>query len=481
MTTQFPTSLDNFTNPTGTDLLENSNAALDHDLQHSNANDAIEALQAKVGADSSAVTTSHDYKLSEVTSSDKAVGKTATQTLTNKTLTSPKVNVGSDATADMWYRGADGTLTRIPIGSSTQILTSDGSTPSWQNNASGSDASTTVKGVVEEATQSEVDAGTTTGGTGARLFVNPGTLTTYLGKFRFGGTGADGALSISSGTTTIDLGSAAIVVKNYTSISITGTGKLAFSNPNTNGTIVILKSQGGVTLTSSQTPMIDASSLGGAGGSAVTATSTTSGNNGSGGTSTFLATGGGQGATSGAAGTGGTLAAFSYGGFAFTTTRQKYTTLPIASGGGSGAVFVSGGANSGTSGAGGRGGGTLVIECAGAWNFTTTSGISVAGANGGTGTSTGGDTNSSGGGGGAGGFFLGIYNTLTSNSGTVTVTGGTGGNSDNNNTFQIRRGGGGGALIAAGTSGASSNTNSDKTGGDGATGTSVVVSNNDFT
>lgn len=38
------------------------------------------------------------------------------------------------------------------------------------------DASTTVKGIVEEAVQSEVDAGTTTGGTGARLFQNPSTI-----------------------------------------------------------------------------------------------------------------------------------------------------------------------------------------------------------------------------------------------------------------------------------------------------------------
>lgn len=35
------------------------------------------------------------------------------------------------------------------------------------------DASTTVKGIVEEATQAEYDARTATGGTGARLFVNP--------------------------------------------------------------------------------------------------------------------------------------------------------------------------------------------------------------------------------------------------------------------------------------------------------------------
>ena len=51
----------------------------------------VNNLEAKVGVDSSAVTTSHDYKLSEVTGTDKAVGKTATQTLTNKTLTTPTI------------------------------------------------------------------------------------------------------------------------------------------------------------------------------------------------------------------------------------------------------------------------------------------------------------------------------------------------------------------------------------------------------
>lgn len=49
----------------------------------------LNAVEAKLGVDGSAVTTSHDYKLGEVTSTDKAVGKAATQTLTNKTLTSP--------------------------------------------------------------------------------------------------------------------------------------------------------------------------------------------------------------------------------------------------------------------------------------------------------------------------------------------------------------------------------------------------------
>ena len=83
MATNFPeTGLDSLTNPTSTDTM----ASFSHLAQHANANDAIEALQAKVGVDGSAVTTSHDYKLSNVTGNDKAASVTGTETLTNKTL-----------------------------------------------------------------------------------------------------------------------------------------------------------------------------------------------------------------------------------------------------------------------------------------------------------------------------------------------------------------------------------------------------------
>lgn len=153
MSTNFPTSLDTLTNPTSTDSVN----TVSHSSQHANANDAIEALQAKVGADSSAVTTSHDYKLSEVTSTDKAVGKTATQTLTNKTLTSPTIttpsitggnftsgtmvtgiingttaiSLGSDATGDTYYRDANGNLKRLAIGNDTQVLQVSSGVPTW--------------------------------------------------------------------------------------------------------------------------------------------------------------------------------------------------------------------------------------------------------------------------------------------------------------------------------------------------------------
>ena len=58
MTTAFPSSLDTFTNPAPGDPLHPG-----HPYQHSNANDAIAALEAKVGVDSSAVTSSLDYKV----------------------------------------------------------------------------------------------------------------------------------------------------------------------------------------------------------------------------------------------------------------------------------------------------------------------------------------------------------------------------------------------------------------------------------
>jgi hypothetical protein len=85
MATNFPNSLDTFTNPTSTDKLNNP----DHAEQHANANDAILALETKVGINSSTDTNSHDYKLKEISGTDKAVGENATQTLTNKTLISP--------------------------------------------------------------------------------------------------------------------------------------------------------------------------------------------------------------------------------------------------------------------------------------------------------------------------------------------------------------------------------------------------------
>ena len=88
MASTYPTTLDNFTNPVGTDKVNNANSALVHSTQHSQLNDAVEALEAKVGANSSAVTTSHDYKLSSVTGTDKSVSKSSSNFTGGKVMVS---------------------------------------------------------------------------------------------------------------------------------------------------------------------------------------------------------------------------------------------------------------------------------------------------------------------------------------------------------------------------------------------------------
>lgn len=321
-------------------------------------------------------------------------------------------------------------------------------------------ASTTAKGIVEEATQAEILAGTATGGTGARLFVNPSTLTTngklpatFIPSVKFGGTGVDGALTVSSGTTTIDLSGAQVVTKNYTSIAITGTGKIAFSNPHANGTIIILKSQGDVTLTSSDTTMIDTSNCGGAGGAINTA-----GTDGYAATnyfSTLTAATGGKGAASGS-GAGGNAMAFSAQ-YPSGTFIYRNLVVGTAAGGGGGQTYAGG-----AGGVGGQGGGCVIIECAGAWNFTTANCIFVKGVVGANGNGSGTTAGTAGGGGGCG-MFVAWYNSLTANSGTILTTGAAGGTNPNINQGS---GGGGGGCIGGGA-GAGSSGNNGGTGGSG--------------
>ncbi len=62
MTTAYPTGLDNFTNPLGSD----TQFAVPHADQHANKNDAIEALEAEVGVTASAVTGSVNYRIAAI-------------------------------------------------------------------------------------------------------------------------------------------------------------------------------------------------------------------------------------------------------------------------------------------------------------------------------------------------------------------------------------------------------------------------------
>lgn len=239
----------------------------------------------------------------------------------------------------------------------------------------------------------------------------------------FGGTGADGALNLTSGTTNIDLGGVKYFTKNYTSISVTGTANVTFSNPHINGTIVTLKSQGNVTVTTSATRAFDMRSIGGA--------QLTSSGDGNIGTSCFPPSYPGPLASS-------TIIPFG--------TRIKeeglYLGITPLYCGSSGGKAESGGGNSGA------GAGALYIECGGDWNVTSNIDLSgQSGSNGGStvnhsttgscggpsyGDATGGAITGTisfivGGGGGGGGVFLGLYaGSLIANSGTYTVTAGGG-------------------------------------------------------
>ncbi len=296
---------------------------------------------------------------------------------------------------------------------------------------------------------------------------------------KFGGTGADGALSISSGTTTLSFASAKILVKNYTSISITGTAVLAFSTPHDEGSTAIIRSQGNVTITSTTVPAVDTRSMGGLGGAAgsggnfktttrggigkgvgggrggftqgLTATGSTDSVGGAGG-------GGGGSITIGSDGGAGAKVAdengVSMGGWGGNTVPALSPSKSFAfpgGGGGGGAGGQDENGQQAAGGAGGRGGGGLVIECGGALDISSTFNSSAADGSAGSGSA---GAAGGGGGGGAAGQTLILYATLTANTATFTKTGGAAGGGGSG----TRANGGAGAAGAAGDSLVAANT-----------------------
>ena len=281
------------------------------------------------------------------------------------------------------------------------------------------------------------------------------TATSIISK-HFGGTGKDGVLSISSGTTTINAARSSIITKEYTSISITGTAAVEISNPAQGGTTLFLKSQGDVTITSSNIGiyLVGSGSAGGAAGAAGSTATTTI---------TDDSSHNGLGATNGTGVAGGAV----YTNKALYTTpslaRVSRKTYILASGSGGGG----GDSGAGAGGGGGGGGGVLILEVGGYLNFTGK--INVSGALGSDGATGGGSAGGGGGGGGSSGMALILYNYLTANSGVVTSLGGDGGAGGNggDNTNDGGGGGGGGGYGAAGGTGGTTNSLGEGGGGGG--------------
>lgn len=163
--TNFPTSLDTLTNPTATDPVTNPS----HATQHANANDAIEALEAKVGINSSATTTSHDYKLSLVTASDKAVSLTGTETLSGKTLTTPVIaSMYQDAGLTKLMTVPNTASDTLTANAATQTLTNKTATATSNNiTAKSLHSATTVVDVSASTAPTSGQVLTATGGTAA--------------------------------------------------------------------------------------------------------------------------------------------------------------------------------------------------------------------------------------------------------------------------------------------------------------------------
>ena len=248
----------------------------------------------------------------------------------------------------------------------------------------------------------------------------------------FGGTGADGPLSIVAGTTTLDLGGVQFFVRNYTEIEVSGTGQLAFSNPHDHGTVILLRSLGDVQVTSSALPAIDVSGLGAVGGDP----SSLYGETGTGALRFFTwplvgsDRGGGE---WGGSGRGGEAYAADW----FLAPLALSGEVRIAAGSGGGIGWSATSSNTQV-GMGGRGGGSLVMQVGGELDFT-----GAIHANGDDGTDAIAGCSGGGGGGSAGRVVI-LYGSSGVVTGTVQNEGGDGGNAFSGTCLYEAVGGGGG-------------------------------------
>jgi len=148
MAINFPTSLDVFTDPTASDQLNLPS----HSGQHTDLNNAVEALEAKVGADGSAVTTSHDYKIAQLEAG--ATGGKILQVVSTTLTTVFSASVAASSFASV--TGLTATITPSSTSSKILVMTQLGGTGIY---------SVTIPGVNYRLTRggTAIGVGTSTG------------------------------------------------------------------------------------------------------------------------------------------------------------------------------------------------------------------------------------------------------------------------------------------------------------------------------
>jgi len=164
MAINFPTSLDNFTNPTSGNTLDSPS----HSQQHSDANDAIEAIEAKLGIGSSSAGSA---TLGQVLVKG-ATNTTWSNTINNPVLVSPEESITISATA------ASGTVA-LDMGLSNVTYYTTNASGNWAVNLRAS--STASLDSILATGQSITHAFLATNGTTAYyptgFFVDGGTVT----------------------------------------------------------------------------------------------------------------------------------------------------------------------------------------------------------------------------------------------------------------------------------------------------------------
>lgn len=158
----YPSSIDTFANPAGTNTLSSP----DHAADHNNLASAIQAVENTLGTTAASGIISGwasgqvPVKSKGGTLQQEVIGGTlTTPTIAGGTMNSgvfgtPTIKVGSDATGDLLYNAGAGLVGRIAIGAAGAFLKSNGTNPIWGTTpafvAGGTtyDATTTANGTI---------------------------------------------------------------------------------------------------------------------------------------------------------------------------------------------------------------------------------------------------------------------------------------------------------------------------------------------